>query len=44
MSDVTLAVDGRWRYPAGGLPVGLLVGGLPKLRMKRPALVAEFGG
>lgn len=44
MSDATLAVDGRWRYPAAGLPPGLLVGGLPRLRMKRPALVAELGG
>ena len=48
VSDATLADEGRWRYPGGGLPVGLLVGllvgGLPRPRMKRPALVAEFGG
>ena len=44
VSEATLADEGRWRYPWGGLPAGLLVGGLPKLRMKRPALVAEFGG
>ena len=48
MSDAIAADEGRWRYPGGGLlvglPVGLLVGGLPRLRMKRPALVAEFGG
>lgn len=44
VSDATLAVDGRWRYPAGGLPARLPVGGLPRPRMKRPALVAEFGG
>lgn len=44
MSEATLADDGRWRYAAWGLLVGLLVGGLPRLRMKRPALVAEFGG
>ena len=47
VSDATLATltdEGRWRYPGGGLPAGLLVGGLPRLRMKRPALVAEFGG
>ena len=48
VSDATLAAvvvvdDGRWRYAA--LPVGLLVGGLPRPRMKRPAaLAAEFGG
>lgn len=39
-SDATLAADGRCRYPAGGL----LVGGLPRPRMKRLALVAECGG
>ena len=43
VSDATLADEGRWRYPGGGLPVGLLVGGLARLRMKRPALVAEPG-
>ncbi len=44
VSEAILADEGRWWYPGGGLPVGLLVGGLPRLRMKRPALVAEFGG
>ena len=44
MRDATLAEEGRWRYPAGALPAGMLVGGLPRARMKRPALVAEFGG
>ena len=44
VSEATLADEGRWRYPGGRLPLGLLVGGLPRPRMKRPALVAEFGG
>lgn len=44
VSEATLADDGRWRWPICALPLGLLVGGLPKPRMKRPALVAEFGG